>query len=81
MSLFLGMSTRLGDAGRWRGAEGIRTPDLRRAKSGPYRRGDSPLFRTSRKMAYFLYERLASVRLSSRGWCTTGVRTPKSNAK
>jgi hypothetical protein len=55
------------------GAEGIRTPDLRRAKSGPYRRGRSPLFRNTCKVADFSVAHFVIVRRCSRGlvyyWC------------
>ena len=55
------------------GAGGIRTPDLRRAKSGHYRRRRSSLFRKSCKTAYSLYKRLAIFHRRSRGlvyhWC------------
>jgi hypothetical protein len=64
------------------GAEGIRTPDLRRAKSDPYRRGCSLVFRNTCKIGYWPLKAFVSVRRCSRGlvyyWCTGapgGIRT------
>ncbi len=55
------------------GAEGIRTPDLRRAKSGAYRRRSSPLFRNTCKSADFSVAHFVLVRRCSYGlvyyWC------------
>ena len=55
------------------GADGIRTHALRRAKSEPYRRGRSPLFRNTCKLADFSVAHFVIVRRCSRGlvyyWC------------
>jgi hypothetical protein len=59
------------------GAEGSRTPDLRRAKSGPYCRGSSPLFKNACKIALLSLAAFASVRCYSCGlvcyWCKRAV--------
>ena len=47
------------------GAEGIRTPDLRRAKSGYYHRGCSPVFGNTCKIASLLLEAFVGVRVRS----------------
>ena len=56
------------------GAEGNRTPDLRRAKSDAECRRRSPLFRNSCKTKYLPLGAFVSVRRCSRGlvyyWCT-----------
>jgi len=55
------------------GLLGIRTPDLRRAKSGPYYRGRSPLFKNTCKSTYSSITHFLVVRRCSRGlvyyWC------------
>jgi hypothetical protein len=55
------------------GVEGIRTPDLRCAKSDRKRRGCSPPFENSRKMALLHLEAFVSIRRCSCGlvyyWC------------
>ena len=62
------------------GAEGIRTPDLRRAKSEPYCRGCSLLFKNTCKSAELPLEAFVGVRRRSRGlvyyWCTQEGSAP-----
>ena len=64
------------------GAEGIRTPDLRRAKADSYCYGCSLLFKNSCKQAYSILCIVVSVRrcLSGllHGCCTAGYQTDSS---
>jgi len=61
------------------GAEGIRTPNLRRAKSGPYYRGRSPLFKNTFKTTCLPLEAFVFVRRRWRAlvyyWCNRCTAT------
>src|SRR5215204_6460665 len=55
------------------GAEGNRTPDLRRAKSGHYYRRCSWLFKNSAKSRFCPWQHSWVFAVIRVDWCTTGV--------